>query len=214
VAFCSRWRALGRGGVPTSGNAFGQQLRNSELIVGLPTACGRSGRYLPSKVVQLVTPTDDIGDAAFVVLQTATARNHLQRVPGKLSVHWQRRAVLKAALVLIARRPSWSTAYALTNAICVISRSGDPVKPCQQRGAHVRDYDRAIAVLVRYSNSNVPVDALTGVTGMSHTRSRHEIPHRAYDQPMHRLTSVEFSDAHGSSNGIYRPKAQKATRTA
>jgi DNA-binding CsgD family transcriptional regulator len=49
--------------------------------------------------------------ASSLGMQPATARNYLQRVLGKLGVHSQRRAVLKAALALVApARPSRSTA--------------------------------------------------------------------------------------------------------
>jgi DNA-binding CsgD family transcriptional regulator len=96
-----------------------------------------------------VAGEDYHGIASSLGMQPATARNHLQRVLGKLGVHSQRRAVLKAALVLIApATASWSTTYAVTNASAVHGRDlrnlphgRDAIKPCRQRGAHVRDRD-------------------------------------------------------------------------
>jgi DNA-binding CsgD family transcriptional regulator len=80
-------------------------------------------------------------------MQPATARNHLQRVLGKLGVRSQRRAVLKAALVLIApATAAWSTAYAITTTDGVPARTlrslangRDAIKASPDRGAYVRD---------------------------------------------------------------------------
>jgi DNA-binding CsgD family transcriptional regulator len=64
-----------------------------------------------------VAGEDYHGIASSLGMQPATVRNHLQRVLGKLGVHSQRRAVLKAALVLVApATASWSTPFAVTNA--------------------------------------------------------------------------------------------------
>jgi DNA-binding CsgD family transcriptional regulator len=94
-----------------------------------------------------VAGQDYHGIASALGMQPATARNHLQRVLGKLGVHSQRRAVLKAALVLIApATASWSTAYAVTNDGAVNGRDlhdlahrRDAIKPCRHRGTRMRD---------------------------------------------------------------------------